>query len=98
MGTIDDVGKVFQDLIAPDLKALALRLELLEKEMKLRFDQAEKMEVERFAAVERMAAARHQTEMNTMAANQASIMNILDMDKRLSRLESERGKGAPSHA
>ncbi len=38
MGNVDDVRKVVQDLVAPDLKALVVRLEALEMSMGIRFD------------------------------------------------------------
>ena len=37
MGVIEDVRKVIQDTVAPDLKALAVRVEELERRMELRF-------------------------------------------------------------
>jgi hypothetical protein len=87
MGNVEDVRKVIQDFVAPDLKALEARLTALEKEVKTGFEQ-----------VEKLAALRHETVMTTIAANQATIMNTLDMERRLARLESERGKAEPQHA
>ena len=119
MGCVDDVRKVMQDFLAPDLKALAARLEALEREMnagfaradkKMRtgFEHAEKMNLERFeslknemykgfASAEKLSSTRQETLLATMAANYANIMNTLEMEKRLTRQESER-KGEPSHA
>src|ERR1017187_6468905 len=37
MGVIEDVRKVIQDTVAPDLKALAVKVEELEKRMDLKF-------------------------------------------------------------
>ena len=42
MEVIEDVRKVVQDTIAPDLKALAVRVEELEKRMDERFQAVEK--------------------------------------------------------
>ena len=42
MGVIEDVRKVIQDTVAPDLKALAVRVEELEKRMDERFQAVEK--------------------------------------------------------
>ena len=97
MGNVDDVRRVIQDLVSPDLKALATRMDASEKEMKLRFDQAEKVELERFATAEKMSATRHETALAIAAANHATVMQTLDMDKRLTRLKSER-KTEPQHA
>lgn len=93
MGSIEDSRKAVQDFLAPDLKALAARLEALEKEMHAGFAHAEKMNLERFSS----AAARHEALLATMAANHASIMSMLEFDKRLTRIESER-KAEPPHA
>ena len=68
MGVIEDVRKVIQDTVAPDLKALAVKVEELEKRMDLKFqvvdqrfaDQRDYLEKrfdgidKRFDAVERM--------------------------------------------
>jgi|SRR5271165_2678120 len=41
MGVVEDVRKVIQDTVAPDLKALAVKVEELEKRMDLRFQGVE---------------------------------------------------------
>ncbi len=97
MGNVEDVRKVIQDLVSPDLKTLTARMEAHEKEMKMRFDQAEQVELERFAAAEKMATRRHETALAVAAANHAFLLNAIDMDKRLARLESE-CKPEPQHA
>lgn len=38
MSAVDDARKLMQDLLAPDLKALAVRVEALDAEVKLRFN------------------------------------------------------------
>jgi hypothetical protein len=81
MGNVEDFRKVVQDLVAPDLKALEARISALEREMNLRF-----------VSAEQLASSRHETVLAAMAAHHASIMNALEMEKRLARLESERGR------
>jgi hypothetical protein len=55
MGVIEDVRKVIQDTVAPDLKALSVRVEELEKRIEQRFhDQRDYME-KRFDSLERTA-------------------------------------------
>ena len=106
MGSIEDSRKAVQDFIAPDLKALAARLEALEKEMHTEFDHAEKkmegqfahaekMSLERFASVEKLAGMRQEALLATIATNHANVMNAVEMEKRLSRLESERKAELP---
>ena len=92
MGNVEDVRKVIQDFVAPDLKALGARIVALEKETKAGFEHAEQLNLERFSSIEKLAAARHEAVMAAIAANQATIMNALEMDKRLLRLENERSK------
>jgi hypothetical protein len=41
MGAVEDARKLVQDLLAPELKALAVGVEALEAEVKLRFNSAE---------------------------------------------------------
>lgn len=80
MGNVEDVRKVIQDFVAPDLKAIGVRLDAVEKEMKdgfahadklnlERFAHAEKMNQERFSQMEKLIATGQQTIMNTIAAN-----------------------------
>ena len=46
MGAIEDVRKVIQDLVTPDLKALSARLASFEENTKLKFDSnSERVEV-----------------------------------------------------
>lgn len=108
MGNVEDVRKVIQDFVAPDLKALEARISALEREMKAgfehsekvnleRFAHAEKMNQERFSQLEKQIATNQQTLLNTMSSNQTTIMNYLEMEKRLTRLE-ERGKAETQHA
>jgi len=92
MGNIEDIRKVVQDFVVPDMKAIAARIEALEKDMNLRFTFIEKDIHVRFTAVEQLAASRHETVMAAMTAPHTSIMNALEMEKRLARLESERTK------
>ncbi len=79
MGSVDDVRKAMQDFLAPDLKALAVRVEALEKEMhtgfaradeKMRtgFDHAEKMDLELFESLK-----------NEMIKGFASVEKIASM-------------------
>lgn len=73
MGVIEDVRNVIQDTVAPDLKALTVRVDELEKRIEQRFqDQRDYME-KRFDALERML-------------NQQQVINSLA--ERIRHLES----------
>ena len=71
MGSVEDTRKAMQDFLEPDLKALAVRLEALEKEVRAGFAHAEQISLERFSSVEKLAAMRQETLLATMTANYA---------------------------
>jgi hypothetical protein len=80
MGFIEDVRKVIQDLVTPDLKAIEARIDALDA---------------RFAAVEQIAQLRQTTIETklaamtaTMESNHLAILKALDTDKHLERLEA----------
>ena len=54
MGNVEDLRKVIQDFVAPDLKALSARFDGLEKTMNARFDAVDA----RFDAAEKRVDAR----------------------------------------
>lgn len=111
MGTIDDVRKVIQDLVAPELKALSVKLESFEREAKLR-DEALAALIEhkietlsvRISSTNELMLARMETLNNRIEAQSAkfdaitakmdsqhtSIMNALNLDKRVESLERDR--------
>jgi tetrahydromethanopterin S-methyltransferase subunit G len=130
MGTIEDLRKVIQDFVAPDLKALATRLDALEKHvderfaaaektanarfdavyarfdvvdarfdaMSTRLDTLEKRIDERFTAAEKQVDLKFQTLSNQMAANHAALMQALDLDRRMERVEAKLAAGQPAEA
>ncbi len=92
MSGIEDVRKVVQDLVAPDLKAIDGRLTGLEKSMNARADAI----VTRLDASEQVSRARHDALVAALKAlegkvdsNHAAVLHALDIDKRLERLESQ---------
>jgi 23S rRNA maturation-related 3'-5' exoribonuclease YhaM len=78
MSNVAEARKLVQDLLAPDVKALAVRIEALEAEVKLRFTSAEEV-----------AKARHEAVLANIAASHASIMGALEMEKRVTKLETQ---------
>ena len=54
MGVIEDVRKVIRDTVAPDLKALAVRVDELEKRVEQRFQHQRDYMEKRFDGLERM--------------------------------------------
>jgi len=143
MGNVEDVRKVFQDFIAPDLKVLSERIESLGKEMNfrfvamqdsidvrfaamdVRFATLEKSLDGRFAAMKRLldgavaamqksqdgafatmkreidlrfiiseqtAVSRHEALLAAMSTHQTGILQALDLEGRLARLEDGRNR------
>jgi hypothetical protein len=87
MGVIEDVRKVIQDLVTPDLKALAARQDSSEENTTLRF-----------AALSEKMDSRFNALSAKIDANHATVMNALNIDKRLEALEREHRAESPSAA
>ncbi len=77
MGTIDDIRKAFQDIIAPELRAISVRLDSVEKRMDERLGSIDK----RIDSLERRIDDR-------FALLEKTIDLKLDIDRRLQRVES----------
>jgi len=94
VSTVDDIRKLLQDMISPDLKALETRITALEREMDLRFKEVdgrfknleEKMDL-RFKHLEEKIDLKFDLVQANMATNQQSILQALDMARRIERLE-----------
>jgi hypothetical protein len=66
MGMIEDVRKLLQDLVTPDLKELQAQVKALADETNRRFGEVDR----RFDAAEKLAAERHQQVMNQLRTMQ----------------------------
>ena len=101
MSLIDDTRKVLQDVIAPDLKAINVRLDAVERVMNLRFEQIDKrfeqMEKridEQFAQNEKLTMAKFDQLLarielltSVVSANHESEMRAMDLTRRMERIE-----------
>jgi hypothetical protein len=86
MSAIDDVRKLLQDLVTPDLKALEVRVSALEKKVDLRADQADqKIDLTRDLLLAEMKAMKASIEVNI-----AKLTHSLELDRRVTKIESER--------
>jgi hypothetical protein len=83
MSAIDDVRKVIQDLVAPELKSLHVELKRVDETSKLR-DEAlsDKMDI-KFEALSDRMDLKFDLVMTKMEAIQASLL----IDKRLEAIE-----------
>ena len=101
MGVIEDVRKVIQDLVTPDLKALAARQDSSEENTTLRFAAlSEKMDSRfstlsektdaKFAALIEKMDSRFNALSAKIDANHVTVIHSLNIDKRLEALERDR--------
>jgi hypothetical protein len=95
MSVIDDVRVLLQDIVAPDLKAIAARLDALEVSVKQGFDISERSMSQRFDAAERIAAIRHEAILSrfdgaiaSANANHEATLKAMNMDRRMEQLEA----------
>ena len=78
MGTVEDVRKAIQDLVAPDLQALKAEIKSVDEMSKLR-DEALSAKID----------SKFELIMAKMEANHATVMNALNIDRRLEALEQK---------
>ena len=97
MGVIDDVRKVMQDIVAPDLKALAAEIKALDKKFDMRVDALDKKIDMRADALDEkidltrdLILAELRSMQTTMQAEFARMNHAIDVDRRLEKLEGER--------
>lgn len=92
MSVIDDTRKVLQDVIAPDLKAINVRLDGVERVMALRFEQVDKrLEQidkrieERFAQSDRRMEERFAQSDRRMEERTAQLDKQLEQSEKLTQ-------------
>ena len=84
MSVIDTTRKVLQDVIAPDLKAINVRLDAVERVMNLRFEQVD----ERFEQVgKRMNERFEQVDKHFEQMNKRMDERFAHMDERFAHSE-----------
>lgn len=110
MSEIAEIRKLFQDLIAPDLKAIQVKQELLEKNMNERFSMMEKSMSERLTGIEkimdeRLAALHHRLGAVEAVSEARHVIvlakfdmleKMLDIDRRLQRVEERDNPSRPA--
>ena len=86
MGVIEDVRKVIQDLVAPELQSLAVKLESFERESRMRDEMSRDVLGARLDAL----SAKIDAMSARSEAQYASILNALDLGRRLDALERDK--------
>jgi hypothetical protein len=94
MGVIEDVRKVIQDLVTPDLKALGARQDASDESTRLKIDNV----LDRIAGLKEFVETSNRALTAKIDANHATVMNALNIDKRLEALEPEHRAESPSAA
>jgi 6-pyruvoyl-tetrahydropterin synthase len=98
MSVVEDIRKVTQDFLAPELRAIAVRIEELEKRMDIRFKSVD----DRFNAVDQKMDARFTVQDQKMdTAEQraterhaqlireiARLADVIELKERVARIES----------
>ena len=79
MGVIEDVRKVIQDMVAPELKSLAVEVRSFREESRMRDEMTRDL-----------LGARIDALSAKMDAQYASIMNALDLNRRVESLERDK--------
>jgi len=102
MGTVEDIRQIFQDFVAPELRAITARLdaldqrfEALHKEIDLRFEaQNSRLEAALARHDTKVAAfeGKVDTRFTALDGKVQHIIDLMDVDKRLQKLEAQRAE------
>jgi hypothetical protein len=87
MSVIQDSRKLFQDLVAPDLKAILAQISGLAERM----THLGKSMEQRFSSAEEVAEIRH----DLLLANFGAVIKALNTDATLIRLETQLNRPTP---
>ena len=92
MGVVDDLRKLLQDLVTPDLHAQAVELRALREETNRRFDETNRDMTRRFEETNRAIAESR----GEAKAGVDYVVSQFQLHQRVSRLEEERPPKNPS--
>lgn len=88
MSVVDDVRKVLQDFLAPQLRELSARMESLEKVVEAKFEAQDA----KFDSLNKQIEARFEAQdakFESLGKQLEGISDKLDLDRRLTKLESQ---------
>jgi len=104
MSVVEDVREVLQDFIAPELRAFNVRLDAMESRFDAKLDAINGRSEGRFDAVNIRLDAIDQrfddmltimdTRFESLSKDIGQVKNMLDIDRRLTRLESKQSQVA----
>jgi hypothetical protein len=94
MSVVEDIRKLLQDIVTPDLKALEAKVAALDRKIDLRSDALnDKIDLTRELMLSEIKAVAAM-----LAATQASLTHSLELDRRLAKMENERSSYIPERA
>ncbi len=85
MSTVEDLRKVTQDFLAPELKVLPARLDAIETLMELRFSYFQRNVDQRFPNLDQ----KFKCGEDLASERPQAIMNALDLNRRLTQVETK---------
>ena len=85
VSTVEDLRKVTQDFLAPELKVLAARLDAIETLMELRFSDFQRNVDQRFSNLDQ----KFKCGEDLASERPQVIMNALDLNRRLTQVETK---------
>ncbi len=85
MGAVEDVRKLLQDVVTPDLKALQERMTASEKRLDAKIEALD----EKLGLTRDLLVAKIESLDTVMRTNHAALLRALDIDRRLERIERE---------
>ena len=104
MSVVEDVRQVLQDFIAPELRAVNTRLDAIESRLSAYLDAMSARSDGRFNAINIRLDAMDQrfddlitimdTRFGSLSKDVAQVKDMLDIDRRLTRLESKQSQVA----
>ena len=104
MSVVEDVRQVLQDFIAPELRAVNTRLDAIESRLSANLDAMSARSDGRFNAINIRLDAIDQrfddfitimdTRFGSLSKDVAQVKDMLDIDRRLTRLESKQSQVA----
>ena len=97
MGAIDDIRRVMQDVVAPDLKALDAQISALDKKIDMRVDALDKKIDMRVDALEEklnltrdLILSEMKLMHSSLSAEMERLQHAIELDRRVEKLENER--------
>jgi tetrahydromethanopterin S-methyltransferase subunit G len=104
MSVVEDVRQVLQDFIAPELRAVNTRLDAIESRLSANLDAMSARSDGKFNAINIRLDAMDQrfddlitimdTRLGSLGKDVAQVKDMLDIDRRLTRLESKQSQVA----